>query len=179
MARLVRSCISFAARDLQLDRERGRGPRSADAVQTRPRSRRPWSSNLPLGVQRAHETSSADFFREFQVCGSTRNAAAVCRSRSEAAAVTSTSNEGRMAASASSSSCRSPRRTDDQRLLVGAADIHAGPPADRFQPFQNLDIGPPYSRPRRFLPTGGDLQRRGAPSAPGLRTDRRLICFCV
>src|SRR3546814_3588657 len=28
-----------------------------------------------------------------------------------------------------------------QRLLVGAADIHAGPPAHRLQPLQNLDVG--------------------------------------
>ena len=28
-----------------------------------------------------------------------------------------------------------------QRLLVGAADIHAGPAAHRFQAFEHLDIG--------------------------------------
>ncbi len=28
-----------------------------------------------------------------------------------------------------------------QRLLVGAADIHAGPAADRLQPLQHLDVG--------------------------------------
>ena len=27
-----------------------------------------------------------------------------------------------------------------QRGFVGAADIHAGPPADRLQPLQNLDV---------------------------------------
>ena len=27
------------------------------------------------------------------------------------------------------------------RLLVGAADIHAGPPAHRLQPLQHLDVG--------------------------------------
>ena len=27
-----------------------------------------------------------------------------------------------------------------QRPLVGAADIHAGPPAHRLQPFENLDV---------------------------------------
>jgi hypothetical protein len=27
------------------------------------------------------------------------------------------------------------------RLLIGAADIHAGPPAHRLEPFQHLDIG--------------------------------------
>ena len=27
------------------------------------------------------------------------------------------------------------------RLLVGAADIHAGPPAHRLEPLQHLDIG--------------------------------------
>ena len=27
-----------------------------------------------------------------------------------------------------------------QRLLVGAADIHAGPPAHRLEPFQDLDV---------------------------------------
>ena len=28
-----------------------------------------------------------------------------------------------------------------QGLLVGAADIHAGAPAHRLQPFQHLDVG--------------------------------------
>ena len=27
-----------------------------------------------------------------------------------------------------------------QRLLVGAADIHAGPPAHRLEPLQHLDV---------------------------------------
>ena len=37
-----------------------------------------------------------------------------------------------------------------QRLLVGAADIHAGPAAHRLEAFQHLDIRARCSRPRRW-----------------------------
>ena len=48
-----------------------------------------------------------------------------------------------------------------QRLLVGAADIHARPPADRLETLENLDI---RGGVVGFGPagTGGDLQRRAA-----------------
>ena len=33
-----------------------------------------------------------------------------------------------------------------QRLLVGAADIHAGPPAHRLEPFEHLDVARAVTR---------------------------------
>ena len=46
-----------------------------------------------------------------------------------------------------------------QRLLVGAADIHAGPAAHRLEPLQHLDVLAPCSRLRR---------RSGLAPAPAL-----------
>ena len=37
-----------------------------------------------------------------------------------------------------------------QRLLVGAADVHAGAAAHRFEAFEDLDVGARCSRPRRW-----------------------------
>ena len=60
-----------------------------------------------------------------------------------------------------------------QRLLVGAADIHARPPADRLQTFQDLDIrgavGVAGILGRLGGPTGGPHERIGPP----LGTSRR------
>ena len=42
-----------------------------------------------------------------------------------------------------------------QRLLVGAADIHAGAAADRLEPFQNLDVARGIGRLRRRAAQGG------------------------
>ncbi len=57
-----------------------------------------------------------------------------------------------------------------QRLLVGAADIHAGPPAHRLEPLQHFDMFARYSRNRRLRPARrrGRCQRRGGRSR-GLR----------
>ncbi len=51
-----------------------------------------------------------------------------------------------------------------QALLVGAADIHAGPPADRLQPLQHLDVG------GRIAVLGADrlLERHRLPAARGI-----------
>ena len=46
-----------------------------------------------------------------------------------------------------------------QRLLVGAADIHAGPPAHRLEPFQHLDVRARCSRPRRRRRARGAWRR--------------------
>jgi hypothetical protein len=71
-----------------------------------------------------------------------RDAAAVVRDGQKAVRAQLDSDEGRM-----------PRErlvhrvVDDfgeevmQRLLVGAADIHSGPAAHRFQTFEDLDVG--------------------------------------
>ena len=45
-----------------------------------------------------------------------------------------------------------------QRLLVGAADIHAGPAAHRLQPLQHLDVGGGIAGLARRR---ADLARRG------------------
>ena len=47
-----------------------------------------------------------------------------------------------------------------QRLLVGAADIHAGPPAHRLEPLQHLDVA-------RGIAAVGRVRRRGAWRALG------------
>ena len=52
-----------------------------------------------------------------------------------------------------------------QGLLVGAADIHAGPAADRLQPLQHLDVGGRIG----FLGADGRLQRRRLRRAPPWR----------
>ena len=49
-----------------------------------------------------------------------------------------------------------------QRLLVGAADIHAGPPAHRLEPFQNLDVLGGVAGLSRAA-RGSDLARRAVP----------------
>ena len=48
-----------------------------------------------------------------------------------------------------------------QRLFVGAADIHAGPAADRLQPFEHLDVGRGVAG-FGAAGAGGDLQRGSA-----------------
>ena len=58
-----------------------------------------------------------------------------------------------------------------QRLLVGAADIHAGAAADRLEPFQHLDVA------RGIALLGRGAARRGRGAAAGaaacLRRGRR------
>ena len=50
-----------------------------------------------------------------------------------------------------------------QRLLVGAADIHAGPAAHRLQAFQHLDVG------GGIAGLGAGAARRGLERCPALR----------
>ena len=55
-----------------------------------------------------------------------------------------------------------------QRLLVGAADIHAGPAADRLQPLQHLDVGGGVARlSGAGWRAGGACGTRAAPEACG------------
>ena len=58
-----------------------------------------------------------------------------------------------------------------QRLLVGAADIHARPAADRLKAFQHLDIARGIAGLRAGI-ARGDLKRRRGPSARKRRTGR-------
>ena len=59
-----------------------------------------------------------------------------------------------------------------QRLLVGAADIHAGTLAHRLQPFQHLDVRR-YNR-TSALPRGSDFARAALLGACG--QDLRAFC---
>ncbi len=71
-----------------------------------------------------------------------------------------------------------------QRLLVGAADIHAGPPPNRLEPLQHLDImsgiGPFGAAggargARRLAPTGRGTPGRRVEKVTG---GRFFCCFC-
>ena len=53
-----------------------------------------------------------------------------------------------------------------QRLFVGAADIHAGPAADRLQPFEHLDVGGGVAG-FGAAGAGGRLAGGAGPSASG------------
>ena len=60
-----------------------------------------------------------------------------------------------------------------QRLLVGAADIHAGPAAHRLEPFQNLDVARGIGRLRRRAAQGAPPARRPPPRrVPGALANR-------
>ena len=50
-----------------------------------------------------------------------------------------------------------------EALLVGAADIHARPAADRLQPLQHLDVGGGIGCPRRRPPSSGARPSHAAP----------------
>ena len=85
-------------------------------------------------------TSSADFFGNFG-CGSTGNAAAIVGDAEETVGGKFDLDEGGVARQ------RFVHRVVDdfreqmmQRLLVGAADIHAGPAPHRLQALQHLDV---------------------------------------
>ncbi len=52
-----------------------------------------------------------------------------------------------------------------QGIGVGAADIHAGPPADRLQPLQHLDILGGVT----FRPRGGGVEQVGIVFGHGMR----------
>ena len=110
-------------------------------------------------------TSRADFFGNFG-CGSTGMPRPLSVTAMKPSARELDLDEGRMAGQ------RLVHGVVDhlgeqvvQRLLVGAADIHAGPPAHRLQPLQHLDVlggvgfdaGPaPRAAPvRRRRPAGG------------------------
>ena len=73
-----------------------------------------------------------------------------------------------------------------QRLLVGAADIHAGAAADRLEPLQNLDMARGIGRFRRGAAQGGAAgaasRRAAARGSPRLAnrsgvSDVRFRCF--
>ncbi len=112
-------------------------------------------------------TSSADFFGNFG-CGSIGMPRPLSVTDRKPSAVSSTSMKVAWPAE------RLVHRVVDhlgeqvvERLLVGAADIHARPAADRFQTLQNLDARPPYSRLRRPSRTGRQPSQRRDPLDAG------------
>ncbi len=129
-----------AARDLDLEMVRKRvDDRDADAVQAT-RGFVDLAVELAARMQRRHD----DFERrllEFRM-RIDRNAAAIVGHRQISVGRKLDIDESRVAGD------RLVHRIVDDlgeqmvhRLVVGAADIHAGPPPHRLQPFQNLDVG--------------------------------------
>ncbi len=130
----------LAARDLDLHAVGQRvGDRDADAVQAA-RGVVDLGVELAAGVQRAHDHFERRLVLEFRM-RIDRDAAAVVGDADEAVGVELDLDEGGVAGQ------RLVHRIVDhlgeqvmQRLLVGAADIHAGPAAHRLQALQHLDV---------------------------------------
>ncbi len=134
------------ARDLDLEALGERiGDRDADAVQAA-RGLVDLGLELAAGVQRAHDHFERRLVREFGM-RIDRDAAAVVGDGDEAVGLHLDLDPIGVAVD------RLVHGVVDrlgeqvmQRLLVGAADIHAGPPADRLEPFQHLDVARAVTR---------------------------------
>ncbi len=130
----------LAARDLDLHAVGQRvRHRHADAVQAA-RGLVDLGVELAAGVQRAHDHFERRLVLELRM-RIDRDAAAVVGDADEAVGFHLHLDEGRVAGQ------RLVHRVVDhfgeqvmQRLLVGAADIHAGPAAHRLEPLQHLDV---------------------------------------
>ena len=128
------------ARDLDLHALGQRvGDRDADAVQAA-RGLVDLGVELAARVQRAHDHFERRLVLEFRM-RIDRDAAAVVGDGDEAVGLHLDLDEGGVAGQ------RLVHGVVDhlgeqvmQRLLVGAADIHAGPPAHRLEPLQHLDV---------------------------------------
>ncbi|MEY9621952.1 hypothetical protein ABH982_005409 [Bradyrhizobium ottawaense] len=131
----------LAARDLDLE-QRGEGVHhgDADAVQAAG-GLVDLAVELAARMQRAHDDFERRFLRKFWMRVD-RDAAAVVGDGQEAVRGEFDADEGRM-----SRQRLVHRVVDDlgeqmmQRLLIGAADIHAGSAPHRFQAFEHLDVG--------------------------------------
>ena len=142
MAALERHLVELlAARDLDLE-QRGEGVDhgDADAVQAA-RGLVNLGVELAAGMQRAHDDFKRGLLREFRM-RIDRDAAAVVGDGEEAVGRQFDADERRM------SRQRLVHGVVDhlgeqvmQRLLVGAADVHAGAAADRLKSLQHLDVG--------------------------------------
>ena len=130
-----------AARDLDLERLRqGVDHRHADAVQA---ARRlvDLRGELPARMQHGHDDFERRLGLELRM-RIDRNAAAIVGDGEEAVGANLDLDPGGVAGD------RLVHAVVDhlgeevmQRLLVGAADIHARPPADRLEPLEDLDVG--------------------------------------
>src|ERR1700737_4937113 len=119
------------------------------------------------GMQRAHDDFERGFFWKFRM-RIDRNAASIVGDGEESVGAQLHFDEGGMARQRLVHGV-----VDDfgeqmvQRLLVGAADIHAGPAAYRLEPFEHLDIGCGVAgfgacRARRGFERGAAFRLRGA-----------------
>ena len=130
----------LSARDLDFEFFRQRvHHRHADAVQAA-RGLVNLGIEFAARMQRAHDHFERGFFREFRM-RIDRDAAAVVGHGDVAVVAELDLDEGRVARQ------RLVHRVVDhfgeemmQRLLVGAADIHAGAAANRLEPLQHLDV---------------------------------------
>ena len=139
-ARIALPVELLPARHLDLHMLRQRiGDRNADAVQ-------PAARLVDLGVefaprmQRGHDDFECGLLLEFRM-GIDRNAAAVIRHR-KIAIFGELDLDARSVAGNRLVHGVVQHLGEEvmHRLLVGAADIHAGAPADRLEPFQHLDV---------------------------------------
>ena len=159
-----------AARDLDLHALRQRvGDRHADAVEAA-RGAVDLAVELAARVQRAHDHFERGFFREFRMRVD-RDAAAVVGHAEEAVGGDLDLDEmGVTGERLVHGIVDHLGKQVVQRLLVGAADIHAGAPAHRLEPFQHLDVTRGVgtlsapSAPRRF---GHGLGTRAAARGRG------------
>ena len=168
----------LAARDLDLHAVgEGVGDRDADAMQAA-RGLVDLGVELAAGVQRAHDHFERRLVLELRM-RIDRHAAAVVGDGDEAVGVELDLDEGGVAGQ------RLVHGVVDhlgeqvmQRLLVGAADIHAGAAAHRLQALQHLDVlggVAGFARARGVRPRGSC--RTSAAASPCWRTDRRRLRF--
>ena len=182
-AALERHAIELlAARDLDLHAlGESVGDRDADAMQTA-RSLVDLGVEFAAGVQRAHDHFERRFFREFRV-RIDRNAAAVVVDGDKAVGRHLDFDPVGVAGE------RLVHGVVDhlgeqvmQRLLVGAADIHAGAAAHRLEPLQHFDMlggvaGVAGSAARGGAAIAGGAPRIAAAFARGREQVRRLLLF--
>ncbi len=162
MAALERHSIELlAARDLDLE-PRGQRVhhRDADAVQTA-RGLVDLGVELAAGMQRAHDDFERGFFREFRM-RIDRNAAAIVGDGQKSVGAEFHLDERGMARQRLVH-----RIVDDfgeqmvQRLLIGAADVHARPAPHRLEAFEDFDVARGIAGFRAGR-ARGDLERRAA-----------------
>ena len=170
----------LAARDLDLHALGQRvGDRDADAVQAA-RGLVDLGVEFAAGVQRAHDHFERRLVLELRM-RIDRDAAAVVGDADEAVGLHLDLDEGGVAGQ------RLVHGIVDhlgeqvmQRLLVGAADIHAGPPPHRLQALQHLDVlggVAGFARARRRARARLAGPRGGWRACRGRRTDRRRLRF--
>ena len=177
VAALERHAVELlAARDLDLE---PRGQRvdhgHADAVQAA-RGLIDLGVEFAAGMQRAHDDFERGLLRKFRM-RIDRNAAAVVGDGQKPVGAELDLDEGGVAGQRLVHGV-----VDDfgeqmmQRLLVGAADIHAGPAADRLEAFQHLDIARGIAGFRAGT-ARGDFQRGARPFGSAPRTGRSAFAF--